>query len=429
MKMNFPTGVVVGVAGLVIGFLSSICIDPAGRTDVATGARTALSDGGHARDSDSAAGDDGEANSLANLEERLRKKAVGPDIAGYMERLGAEEIRSLIEYLEDASRTDLGYSDILETAMHAAARELYRREGKAALEWGSSQGEQGKPSIFKKLVMAALEDSPQLAKPWVDIYQQKYAMIGEDPFREAAFRAASAKGVDAVLEARRVLGVGNGQQFVHGPLPDDFDFKRLLAEAPGAMGSYGAVGFESAVELWAGRDPDSAWKALMEIGGENPQVASRYLNSIFNGMSQTVGEDAAVKWMAGRLDDLPANLREQALFATMDSHDLRYQVVDKVLDGLPTDQDRVALAMGTVTPFSGDGPLDILRHLGSTSLQTDALVGAAKCFSQMASNPENQAARDVKDYFSKIITDLNLPPADRERVLETLRTPQDLFTR
>lgn len=427
MKMNFPKGITVAVAGVALGFLAATRMAPPGSKDAAAGVRPPVAvgkgDGGHARKSTTAPGDDGDSNDLAALEKGLRKKGAGPDIIGHMERLSAEEIRALMETLLVASQAEPENLGIHHTAIRATARELYRRDGTAALEWGSDLAEQGRSFLFEQLVMAAVEDSPELAKPWADLYQKKYGMIGGNPFLEVAFRSASAKGVDAVLKAREIFGDGAGTPLAYGPLPDDFDFKRLLVEARGS------VGLEAPLELWAGKGPDAAWLALKEMESGDPESAARYLHSLFDGLSQTQGEDAAVKWVAARLGDLPADLREKALFSIMNTHDMRYQVVDAVMDGLPTDSDRVAMVMGTISPYAGDAPLDILRHLGSTVLQTDALVMSAKSFSRLASDPLQGESKTVNEYFSKIVADLNLSPSDRERVMETLRTPRDPFDR
>lgn len=424
MRMNFPTGLAVAVAGVALGFLAAGRMVPSGNRDVTAAARPPAKGpaGQGGGQSDRTAGD-GAPRTLEELEKHLRKKGVGPDIASHMERLSVEEIRSLMEALLMASVAEPENLVIHHTAIRAAARELYRREGTAALEWGRALAEQGNAFLFEKLVMAAVEDSPELAKPWVDLYQKKHGLFGGNPFREVAFRAAGKKGVDAVLEARKALGDGAGDPLVYGPLPDDFDFNRLLTEVRDT------TGLAAPLKLWAGKDPDAAWQALKEMDSGDPESAARYLHSLFDGMSQTVGEDAAVKWMAARLGELPGDLREKALFSLMNTHDLRYQVVNGVMDGLPNDADRVALVMGTITPFNGDGPLDILRHLGNSSLQTDALVGAAKSFSRFANDSQQPDSKRVYDYFTKITADLNLPPEERARVMETLGKPQDVFSR
>ncbi|RYD34660.1 MAG: hypothetical protein EOP85_19640, partial [Verrucomicrobiaceae bacterium] len=291
MKPKFSNRMLVAMAGLILGFSAASLMAPADHArSIARANRHTTERKVPDAEMPNTSLDDGTPRTLEDLEKHYRTKGAGPDLAGHLERLTPEEIRSLMEALWEVQRAGEVDPGVLPVAIQAAARELYRREGIGALEWGNTLAEQGKSEIFEKLVMAAVEDSPEQAKPWVDIFQSKYAFPFSNPFREVAFRAASTKGVDAVLEARRILGGGVGEQLVYGPLPDDFDFKRMLAEAPDSMGSHGAVGFESAVELWAGTDPDAAWQALMETGGDNRKVASRYLDSIFNGMSQTVGE-------------------------------------------------------------------------------------------------------------------------------------------
>ncbi|RYD46394.1 MAG: hypothetical protein EOP85_07520, partial [Verrucomicrobiaceae bacterium] len=251
-------------------------------------------------------------------------KGVGPDFAGYMERLGEDELRSLIGDLWASGQSEPENIGVSDAAIRAAARELYRREGSAAMEWANNLPlKDGRKLVLKHVIVAAVEDSPAAAKSWVDLFQQKYAMIGENPFREPAFRAAGKKGVDALLEAREVMGDGIGESLVRGPLPDDFDFKRLLTEVRDTNG------LNEPLKLWAARDPDVVWKVLKEMDSGEPESAAKYFSSLFDGISQTQGEDAAAKWVAGRLSELPGELRQKALFSLMNTHNMRYQVVNE----------------------------------------------------------------------------------------------------
>lgn len=434
MKTDLPIKVAVAVAGVALGFLLGMKA-AGGRGDAGEGdgrgrpatAVTTGADGGKSRE-DKSSHPGRQGHSLAALEYRLRKQGTGPDYAAYLERLSMAELReTMAEVVEAAHGATESRPGLLRVA-RAAARELFRRDDVAALEWaGGLKREERRAVILTQLIFAALEESPELAKPWVDRFQKEmgYPPGGHSAFIEEALKAASGKGVDAILTVRDVFG-GNlaGYKLTDGPLPQDFDFKRLLTEFKQNGGALGEP-----IHLWAARDPDAAWAALRELEKGQGEMVCQYFSSLFDGMSQTAGENEAARWIGGKLGELPANLRQQALFSMMDTHDGRYQVVNAVMDNLPTDADRVAMAMGTVSPMGGDAPLDILRHLGTASLQADALVGAAKSYSRVASDPEHQDSKMVNGYFTKIIADLNLPPAERERVMETLRTPQDPFSR
>lgn len=431
MKMNRLTSTLVAVAGVATGFLTATGgsgLGAEGAGDVRSRATrgTAGENGAGARGGANAR-DDEEEHSLAALEQRLKRKAPGPDYRAHTERLPTPELRDLLVELQALQSASAGVTPFYAfAAIRAAAQELYQREGLAAVEWADSLPRKSGQMVWRELILVAVVNDPKAAKPWVDKYQkeQEGSMAGvSNPFIKEAIRAASSQGVEALLRLKEIYGADamGRTALAEGQLPADFDFKRLLEEFRGSHG------LGEPVHLWAARDPDTAWKALTELDTGDGEVLFRYSASIFDGMSQTAGEEAATRWLVPRLDALPGEFREKAIFSLLNSHDMRYQVVDSVMAGLPRDSDRVTLAMGMVTPFAGDAPLEILQGLDSAPLRMEALLGSAKVFSRAASDPANPVSKMVNDYFTKLVGQLNLSPADRDRVLQTLGTPQDPF--
>lgn len=426
MKTNLPMDVTVALAGLVLGF-SAAAWTFASR-DGGASARPEkpilieYEAGREGRNRGVGKGE--EAHSLAAFEKRLRKHAPGPDYTSQMERLGTAELKDLSGTLFKMMwQPPPEVQGPALRAIRDATRELYRREGTAALDWANALPlQEGKLCILQQMLFAAVEDSPVAAKPWVDLYQKEHGAGRSNPFLEVAIESASKQGVDAVLEVGKVFGEEMGNAPVaSGPLPEGFDFKRLLGEFGGKFGMY------QPIHLWAANDPDAAWQALKEAKGGTGELAGFHANCIFSGISQTQGEVAATKWLVPRLDELPAETREKAVYSMLGYHENRYQVVDEVMAALPKQSDRVTLASSLLSPFAGQAPLKILRDLGTASAQAEALVNSAKRFSRDANDPANPLSKQVNEFFTGIVQELDLPPADRERVLETLRTPQDLF--
>ncbi|RYD18865.1 MAG: hypothetical protein EOP88_21085 [Verrucomicrobiaceae bacterium] len=427
MKANRSIDLTVALAGLALGFFAAAGIAPAGAGAVEAvkrSSRVASAGAGETRKEKEAGRSSGEdSHSLSSLETRLRRHAPGPDYSFHMERLGDGELKTLSTALSKMFQAQPEIRTPAFRAIEDAARELYRREGLAGLEWARGLSpEEGQFTMFQQMLGAAVADSPAAAKPWVDIFRKEQGSQWSNPFLEAAIQSASGQGVDAILEVRKVFGEEiRTTPIICGPVPANFDFKRLLDEFGGEYGMH------QPVHLWAANDPGAVWDALKGMKAGDGELSTRRFGSLFSGMTQTQGEEAATKWMVSRLDELPGDVREQAVFNLLATHDNRYQVVDTVMAGLPRDADRVMLATQMVTPFAGDAPLKILRNLGPGPMQVEALVGSAKVFSRAANDPANPLSKQVNEFYTKAVEDLDLPPADRQRVLETLRTPQDLF--
>lgn len=428
MKMNFPTGILVAVAGLAIGYLSarSVAADDAaaGAGDARSRASRSAQVGAERNGRDGGEARQGTGHDLAALQLLLKTKGPGPDYGPHMERLTAAELRDLLAELSalDAGATT-GSPFHAVPAMAAAARELYHREGMAAVEWANSlPRKNGGMEIWREMILAAVVDAPESAEPWVARYQKEQMPGAWNPFIEAAVRAASAEGVDAILRLRDVFGDSLHQtECATGPVPDDFDFTRLVQEFRGA----GRL--DMPIHLWAGKDPEAAWSYLSKINTTDGGLVSRHFNSLFTGLSQTMGEKAAARWLVSRLGELPEYSRTRAVFSMLDSHDMRHEVVGPLMAELPGDADRVALAIGAITPYAGDEPLKILQSLDSETVRVEAVIGAAKVFSRAANFPDHPEAKTITAYFTNLMDQLNLSSTDRERVQEVLRTPQDPF--
>ncbi|RYD20589.1 MAG: hypothetical protein EOP88_14520 [Verrucomicrobiaceae bacterium] len=321
--MNFPTGVLVAAVGAAVGFLAAVGTRDTGGEGRGDAGRGKAVTGSPGR----------EEYQLSKLEQVLKQKGPGPNYRAHMERLTTEELRGLLRelsltQLEQVHRNPYANNP---PALGEAAEELYRREGLAALQWATGDGfipDSPQGDLLRVLLLVAVAEDPAGAKPWVDAYQKALegSMAGAwNPFIEQAIRAASSQGVDALLRLKEIYGVDvlGKADLTTGQLPADFDFKRLLQEFPQSHG------LNATVRLWAAKDPEGAWKALREMDAENKWTTSRYATSLFTGMSQTMGEEAATKWLASRLDEVSGPYRDRLLFSLLNDQRMNYQVAEQ----------------------------------------------------------------------------------------------------
>ncbi|RYD47303.1 MAG: hypothetical protein EOP85_05735, partial [Verrucomicrobiaceae bacterium] len=170
MKMDVRTGMLVAIVGLVIGFLSSrggLGVEVPGKT-----AGENLRTGPGKQTAPGITGAE-EEHSLAALETLLKRSGAGPDYQVHMARLSTRELQGFL----------IGNSTFHSRAARAAAKELFRREGPAALEWADGRTPKVGDDQQMLLILAAAVENPPLAKPWVDIYQNKRRILhgcGED---------------------------------------------------------------------------------------------------------------------------------------------------------------------------------------------------------------------------------------------------------
>ncbi|MES2440906.1 MAG: hypothetical protein V4584_17705 [Verrucomicrobiota bacterium] len=353
----------------------------------------------------------------------LQQESGGPELRDEIGRMDSAAIRDLMTGLVANQKEDpVDVSDIL----NAAAKELFHREGVKALEWADRlDAASGRPAILEQVIIAAAGGSPEFARPWIVRYHAEFGKNMFNVFSAAAIAGATARGADDLIRLHELYGNDlSDRRFPDGPLPDGFDFQLLMSELPHVYG------VQQAVEYWAAKDRDAAWAGAKEAIGRDRIFGGSFLGSVFTGIAATDGDQKAARWIAAKLDEIPPDRRDRAISCLLTGQLTQNAAYEAVLAELPRDSDRVALVASLVSPGphgnSATG-LGALRALGSEALQAEALVGSAKVYSRMASDPQQRESQQIRDYFSNTMDQLGLSAASRERVDAVLSTPQDPY--
>lgn len=303
-----------------------------------------------------------------------------------------------------------------------AAEELFHRDGEKALEWADTlDPASGRHIILEQIIVAAVTTSPELAKHWIDRFEKEFG--GADPFSpfpSAARTGATRRGAADLLQLREIMGHNTVAPM--GPLPADFDFHLLFSQATN-LSSLGAT-----MEYWTAKDRESAWAGVREIMTKDADKGVDFFGSAFTGIAAVEGERNAARWISGKLDELPPELRERAVSSLLTNELTQNAGYETLMAEFPHDADRVVLAASIVNPFANPiAGTNVLRSLGSESLQVEALVRSAKTFSRVASDPTEPSSGGIHSYFHKTMDQLNLSPSSREKITAVLNAPQDPY--
>ena len=250
---------------------------------------------------------------LESLRVRYRESTTRTTLGREMERLGTAELKALAleqRALMDAQNTPEDKTARGEVAQ-AALKELYRREGVAALEWAAGLEEgPGRKNALAGLLEAAIQREPGAAEPWLDRYFTHYGKEGgaNNQLLSAGMKAAAARGVDEIL---RVHGMFSETDLIN-PLfdaeyPADFDFAKLHSALAAE------TDLSEAVAQWIARDKDAAWAAVKEDVEKRGAPAAEYFGAAVYGVVMKEGEEAGAKWAAEQLAELPEDRRADCL--------------------------------------------------------------------------------------------------------------------
>ncbi|GAA5116270.1 hypothetical protein JIN84_19280 [Luteolibacter yonseiensis] len=355
-------------------------------------------------------------NLAALLRWRSQRADGDPGIRNEIGRMDSSTIREMMTGVLAAQQD--GPMEV-RLILDAAAKELFHREGEKALEWADSlDPASGRRAILEHVVVAAVSASPEMGKQWIDRYEKEFGKDRFSPFPSAAATGATRRGAADLLQLRIIMGTGSTAPM--GPIPNDFDFHLLITESPN-LASLG-----QAMEYWTAKDRENAWAAVREIMVKDANKGVNFFGSAFTGIASIEGERQAARWISGKLDELPPDLRERAVSSLLTNELTQNATYETLMAEFPHDADRVALAASIVNPFANPtAGSNVLKSLGSESLQVQALVRSAKTFSRVASDPDDPSARDIHTYFGKTMDQLDLGPASREKVDTVLNTPQD----
>lgn len=405
------------VAGFLAGIFAQRGLAPQtgerdGGTPAAAAAKTSPRDEAAAMHAGGKKGA-GEKHDLASLLRWRQMQDIGhAEQLREIERMEDTELKGLLTDFA-ARMTEAGEDKpALYAVIGMAAKELYKREGEAALAWAGSQ-EDGRPMLLSALTSAAAYEDPVLALPWIERYQAEF---GKDQFNtmvHEAVKGATSRGAEDLLKLKELYGDRlRGVQFPGGTFPEGFDFARFVS------GMKGDFRLQSTVQYWAATDKDAAWSGVKDsIAGELDRL--QFLGALFSGVAIMEGDKQAAEWLLPKLDEIPAYKRDQAIRALRNQASMTPASIHAIMPLLRDEGERMTLAKATITPFGGSG-LPALRCLASDDSREEALLGAAGDLSHYLKRLPPAEKKRTTDNFTTMMNELKFSDERRQRVMGAL---------
>ena len=291
------------------------------------------------------------------------------------------------------------------------AAELYRRDGLEALRWAAALGKDRREGVFKPMVMECARTDPAMAKPWIDQAIKDYGRIAN--YWMAAEAGARARGAEELAKVRALYPEAGSSFSTYGArYAADFDFQKYFSLTEGKIG-------RSALSIWAARDGDAAAAAI--IGqSQQSKTAARYTGALFEGMAAAKGDQAAAQWIAGKLHEFPAEVRDDAVKSLLGTMLPSRSQVESILAALPSQKDRQTYAAAAITPYSDPAStVAAMKAFESVESQTALLLEMAPKYRHVVSGNVRSRADPLK-FFQTTMEKLNLPDSARQQVMASL---------
>lgn len=290
-------------------------------------------------------------------------------------------------------------------AAKAAADELVRREGVAAVDWSVSTND--KEARFLVLMALAAVD-PRATHERMLPFNMAYSGYLGSSFGYEALKAAALRGAADVQAVQDLWKDGGSLDQIHS-YARDFDFAAYFDKNQEYSGP------DAPMTAWAAADPEAAAKSIEKHIHDRPRW-SNLLGAALEGRATMVSEAEAAPWACELLQKIPdGHLREEALHSL--ARDPSNARVEALIQHLPTDRDRLDYIQALFNnDMSGRGTriLAGLQAIDSEAVRVEALIGMNKLRSQGAwTNPEFRTAHIAK--IEGMMEKLALSPAAREQ--------------
>jgi len=352
-------------------------------------------------------------HTLKNLHRAFRNRLGGSAMEKQLARMTSAELRDWVTGDWPDAGDPAVSSQTRGFLLQLIAAELYRRHGEEALRWADGLEKGRRYAVLQHMVLEAAGADPVMAKPWVDMAMKDFGRISNYQIR--AEEGARSRSAEELARVQEIYSGAMSPSMGGASYAEDFDFRKFVELRLGK----GSIG--STVTAWAARDGEAA---AAEIIGQSQQSkdAAKYTGALFQGVAAVQGDQAAARWIAGKLDGFPADLRDQAVKSLSDNMPSRSQV-EAVLAALPTPQDRQLYAAEVIQPL-GDpsSSLAAMRAFDSVDSQTAILVDVASKYQNMVASKAYGSAGTLK-FFQSTMEKLSLPESSRQQVMDSLILP------
>jgi hypothetical protein len=336
-----------------------------------------------------------------------------------LERMNAGELKALMRELAISLKRELPAEEgqAAYSVQQAAAAELWRREGPAALEWaaGIAAGE-GKNGILSAILSEVTRDLPEIGKQWIERYRGEFGDEWAREFANCAIAGANGRGVDDVLKVMELFKDDmRGVPLNQGTYAEDFDFHRLVTSLPPGYN------LTETVKYWAARDKEAAWEGVREVMTTSGPGGGVYFASLFRGIVTLEGDEKAAAWTMTKLGEIPAGSREKAI-RSLAMYRLPNESASALIQAMPGENDRVYLVSELAQPSRAAAALGALQALGLEKLQAQALVLTAARQAEYAARG-NAPSRETLGFFTTTMDQLHFTPESRQMVEAALPHP------
>ncbi len=354
----------------------------------------------------------------ALLRWKFKQTAGFNEDSAIVERMNPGEIRELMAGLiADLIAPDPPIDDnarrALRASLQAAARELFHREGDEALRWADAAASgKGREELLGAMIVAAVMDSPGIAKPWIERYLIDFGKGRQFEFQVAAGRGATARGAEDLVKLKETLGE-LAMPVPVGPLPEGFDFPLMMDNFKA-----GEPEIREAMQLWAARDRDAAWKEIRKISEKDPLQSALLVGAVFSGMAVGGNEREAIRWIMPKLDELPMERRDWAMNSLFADNDNARAAITDIMREIPREEDRAAVADGLIIPGGNETvALSAIRAIGGEEAQKQAILKSLESWRGDGSFAEPGAPILTKrDYYTSLIYKLGFSEESRQEV-------------
>lgn len=361
---------------------------------------------------------DPEAHTFENLLKAFKQQRVGPPIRAQLERLSNLELREWATQDWPADPPPGTGGSPKRMILLQIADLLYEREGLSAIEWADQQTKELREIMLGAMVLKAAKNDPIAAKPWVDKVLKDYGQVSN--YAIAAESGARKRGAEDLIKVYETYPGLGFSSFGYDAFADDFDFKKF------AELNSGKRFVPSVYTAWASRDAEAAAADMIARSGNDPK-ALRHTGALFAGVAAVRGDQEAAQWIVGKLSEIPASNRADAVKSLRGNAMLSGSEVAAVLTALPTQEDRLLYASEAISPLGNPSTArQAFAAFPTVEAKTDLLMTIASKYRLLASNSRNRGGpNDPVKFFQTTMEELNLPEASRQQVMDSLMTPPE----
>lgn len=337
--------------------------------------------------------------SYRKLVDHVRQNGFIPEEgADFLARAGKDEILQMMESLSEihAATGGWGTGGAAYRSMHAAARELCRREGVGAVEW--ALGKTSSLLVSQTMIAELSRLNPEMGKRFIQEHYRRFGNSAVWNFTNSALEGAVGRSAGELLECEKGMRITTAVNL--DGFADDFDFEDYLSKTQTGM-MRGSV-----FQAWAAKDPDAAGEALLTgVGGNDEKQAGNFWGAL-KGRAAMVGEDAAADWLLPKMDILTEVERRSAL-EYVAGQDPPVGRVKAFLERLPDGPERMNFAMRVVSLHRQNGGA---RQMIAGNFPEEFRTSIAE---EWFARNAKQATPELSE---KMMSDLKIPEAKREEL-------------